>query len=124
MEDLFFNLLLSLNIDWFRVYKHSQYSAGAIYLVILNLPRSERYKEENVILAGIIPGPKEPKDHVNTFLFPIVEDLIHLYEGNSSSLLGFTTIRATLGCVVCDLQATRKVCSFTILMVLLVALSA
>ena len=43
------NLCLSLNIDWFRVYEHSPYSAGSIYVVILNLPQSERYKEENVI---------------------------------------------------------------------------
>ena len=57
------NLCLSINVDcdWFKVYDHSQYSAGPIYLVILNLPRHERYKDENVILAGIIPGPKEPK---------------------------------------------------------------
>ena len=26
------------------------------------MPREERYKIENVILAGIIPGPKEPKN--------------------------------------------------------------
>lgn len=68
------NLCLSLNIDWFRVYEDSPYSAGPIYLVILNLPRSERYKEENIILAGIIPGPKEPREHVNSFLFPLVQD--------------------------------------------------
>lgn len=110
------NLCLCLNIDWFRVYKHSQYSAGPIYVVILNLPRNERYKEENVILAGIIPGPKEPKQHINTFLFPLVQDLRKLYQGitfqNPSSCLGFTTIRATLGCITCDLPATRKVCGF------------
>ncbi len=62
------NLCLSLNIDWFKVYEHSKYSAGPIYLVILNLPRHERYKDENVILTGIIPGPKEPKHNINTFL--------------------------------------------------------
>lgn len=111
------NLCLSLNVDWFRVYKHSPYSAGPIYLVILNLPRHERYKEENIILAGIIPGPKEPKEHINTFLSPLVQDLQRLYEGvtfkNPSSLLNITiTIRATLGCIVCDLPATRKVCGF------------
>ena len=110
------NLCLSLNIDWFRVYEDSPYSAGPIYLAILNLPRSERYKEENIILAGIIPGPKEPKQHINSLLLPLVQDLKKLYQGvtfqNPSSCLGFTTIRATLGCVTCDLPATRKVCGF------------
>ena len=110
------NLCLSLNVDWFRVYDDSLYSVGPIYAVILNLPRSERYKEENVILAGIIPGPKEPKLNINSFLLPFIRDLNKLYQGvtfqNPSSRLGFTTIRATLGCVACDLPATRKLCGF------------
>ena len=110
------NLCLSFNVDWFKVYDHSQYSAGPIYLVILNLPRHERYKDENVILAGIIPGPKEPKHNINTFLAPLVKDMQRLYKGitvqNSSSISGFTTICCIIGCVVCDLPATRKVCGF------------
>ena len=110
------NLCLSLNIDWFRLYEHSPYSAGAIYLVALNLPRNERFKEENVILAGIIPGPNEPK-RINPFLSPLVDDLTLLYNGisfkNSSSFLGLTSIRATLACITCDLPATRKVCGFS-----------
>ena len=48
------NLCLGLNIDWFRLYEHSPYSAGAMYLVVLNLPRNERFKEENVLLPGSI----------------------------------------------------------------------
>ena len=109
------NLVLSINIDWFRVYEQSQYSAGPIYLVILNLPRNEWYKDENIILTGIIPGPKEPKC-VNSFLTPLVQDIQKLYDGitfpNPASLSGFTTILRVLGCVVCDLPATWKVCGF------------
>ena len=56
------SLGLILNVDWFNPYKHIQYSVGMIYLVIGNLPRSERYKLENVILVGVIPGPNEPKN--------------------------------------------------------------
>ena len=52
-----------------------KYSVGVIYLVILNLPREERYKLENIIVVGIIPGPKEPKKNVNSFLVPLMEDL-------------------------------------------------
>ena len=111
------NLCLSLNIDWFNPFKETPYSVGAIYLVVLNLPRNERFKEENVILVGTIPGPNEPKQHVNTFLSPLVQDLQMLYDGitfqNPSTILGYTTIRATLACIVCDLPATRKVCGFS-----------
>ncbi len=84
--------------------------------MILNLPRHERYKDENVKLAGIIPGPKEPKHNINTFLAPLVKGINTLYDGvtfqNSSSIAGYTTIRSVIGCVVCDLPAARKVCGF------------
>lgn len=53
------NYGLMLNVDWFQPFKHTIYSVGVIYLVIMNLPRSERFKPENVILVGLIPGPNE-----------------------------------------------------------------
>ena len=87
-----------------------------MYLVIQNLPCSERYKFENVILVGMIPGPKEPKRDINTYLGPLVDDLKVLFEGitfkNSNSLFGSTTLRALLTCIGSDLPATRKVCGF------------
>ena len=55
------HLGLMLNCDWFQLYHQTQYSVGVIYLVVLNLPRDIRFRPENVIIAGIIPGPKEPK---------------------------------------------------------------
>ena len=54
------NLTLMMNVDWFQPFKHSPYSVGVIYLALMNLPCSERYKRENIIVAGIIPGPGEP----------------------------------------------------------------
>jgi len=68
------NIALSLNVDWFNPYVHTQYSIGAIYLTIFNLPRSERYKIENTIIAGLIPGPGEPK-RIHEFLKPVVDQL-------------------------------------------------
>ena len=63
-----FNFALSLNVDWFQPFKHVSNSIGVIYLSILNLPRTERYKPENIILCGIIPGPVEPKETINSYL--------------------------------------------------------
>lgn len=54
------NLGLMMNIDWFSPFSRTKTSIGAIYLVIVNLPREERFKKENMILVGVIPGPKEP----------------------------------------------------------------
>ena len=110
------NLCLMLNVDWFNPYDETSYSAVVMYFVIQNLPRSERYKMENIILAGIIPGPREPKKHINTYLSPLLNDLKRLYAGvvmqNSSSFCGTTLVRAIVSCISCDLPATRKVCGF------------
>ena len=72
---------LMLNIDWFQPYKYSQYSIGAVYLVIMNLPRKHRFLRENILLCGILPGPKEPRLHINQFLKPLVDDLLTLLSG-------------------------------------------
>ena len=63
-------LALMMNVDWFQPYDCEQYSVGAIYLLVMNLPRSERFKRENVILFGLIPGPHEPSLSINSFLKP------------------------------------------------------
>ena len=73
------NYGLMLNFDFFQPMKHRKdYSVGVLYLVILNLPRAERFKWENVIVVGIIPamGHDEPKT-LNTFLKPAVSELKH-----------------------------------------------
>ena len=108
------NLALLLNMDFFQPFKHVKgYSVGAIYCVILNLPRSVRYLRKNVILIGLIPGPKEPDHDINTFLNPFVEELnmfwkgVEMYDGGHKTL-----IRCALLCVACDLPAGRKVCGF------------
>ena len=56
-----------LHLYWFQPYTHTQTSIGVIYLTVLNLPRYLRYKRENVILVGIIPGPNEPKGQLIPF---------------------------------------------------------
>ncbi|XP_073672238.1 uncharacterized protein [Paramisgurnus dabryanus] len=43
------NFALMMNVDWYQPFKNSPYSVGVIYLAILNLPREEHFKEENII---------------------------------------------------------------------------
>lgn len=62
-----YSLAVTLNLDWFQPFSHVNYSVGVIYMVILNLPREERYKVENIVLVSVIPGPKEPKLTINFF---------------------------------------------------------
>ena len=106
---------LILNVYWFQPFKRrSDYSVGVIYFVIINLPRSERFKFESVILGGIIPSlESEPKLH--TFLEPCVDELNGLWKGvRMSTSLSFVPLRvvAALLCVAADIPATRKACGF------------
>ena len=77
------NIAFMLNIDWFQPFKHRAYSIGVMYLVFMNLPCSIRYKRENIVLLGLIPGPSEPPLHINSYLTPHVADLLSLWKGVS-----------------------------------------
>lgn len=105
------NFALMMNVDWYQPFKNSPYSVGVIYLAILNLPREERFKQENIILVGVIPGPKEPKNNINTYLDPLVDELRELWDGVpifDSSFLGCQVYRAALLCLSSDIPASRK----------------
>lgn len=80
----------------------------------MNLPRNERFLQENVILTGVIPGPKDPHMHINSFLAPLVEDLNRLWKGVQMVLPNnlSVVVRGALLCVGCDIPAARKVCGF------------
>lgn len=109
-----YNYAFSINIDWYQPFKRTQHSTGVIYLSVQNLPRSERFKRENIILVGIIPGPHEPSKTVNSFLYPLVEELKNLWTGIVMSIPQNipVVVRAMLICVACDIPAARKVCGF------------
>ncbi|EJD32660.1 hypothetical protein AURDEDRAFT_45361, partial [Auricularia subglabra TFB-10046 SS5] len=48
----------------------------------LNLPLHLRYREENLYLAGIVPGPNAPSlDQLNHLLVPLVDDFCTAWEG-------------------------------------------
>ena len=106
---------LMMNIDWFNPCKHTEYSLGAIYLTFMNLPRKLRFRQENVMLIGLIPGPKEPKKDINPFLVPLIKELLSLLHGVEiyiESLSKSVLVRCALLCVACDIPASRKVCRF------------
>ncbi|ETW81181.1 hypothetical protein HETIRDRAFT_169935 [Heterobasidion irregulare TC 32-1] len=54
-------LLFSININWFSLTKHlCAYSTSAIYVTILNNPRSKHFLAQETLLYCVIPGPHEP----------------------------------------------------------------
>ena len=108
------NFAFQLNVDRFRPYKHTQHSEGAIYITVMNLPRRERFLQENIMLVGVIPGPSEPSLHINTFLDPLVAELKQLWKGviMRNDMDSPILVRAALLCCSCDIPAARKVCGF------------
>ena len=107
--------LLTLNVDWFEPYERGVYSVGAIYLTVQNLPRNERYRPQNIIILGILPGPKEPKKTINSYLTPLVLELKEAWDKGFDvlSVEGIpVNVKLALSCVTCDIPVSRKVCDF------------
>ena len=103
------NIGFMMNFDFFDPYENSKYSLGVIYLVVVNLPREERYKWENIIIVGIIPGPEEPKNDINPFLKPMVQELLSYWNGVILEENGVPChYRFALILLSSDIPATRK----------------
>jgi len=75
-------LVWSLLVDWFNPHRNKtsgkKKSVGSVTMGLLNLPPSLQYKAENIYLAGIIPGPREPAlNEINHFLCPVTSSYHH-----------------------------------------------
>jgi len=111
--------VFGLSVDAFNPFLNKQAgkkaSSTAIYMVCLNLPPSIRYKAENMYLAGIIPGPREPSlTQINHLLEPLVEELLEFWTpgvwfNRTPRWEHGRIIKAALVPLVCDLKAARQV---------------
>jgi hypothetical protein len=91
---------LQLSLDWFRAYARSQYSVGAIYVSIVNLPRDQRYRRHNIHTLGVLPGPQQQP--LDSYLTVIVKELLTLWRR------GVNGYRVRLLIVSGDLPAVKK----------------
>lgn len=78
---------------------------------------AHRYRVANLLLSGIMPGPKEQDpDQVQRFIRIFVNELIRLWE--SGFIMGTPKypegrlIRVILVCVICDKPAAHKLGGF------------
>jgi hypothetical protein len=122
MSDNFFrpekadtHLGLIINMDWFQPYDGTIYSTGVLYAAICNLPRDIRFKRENLLILGLLPGPNEVSLHkINHYLAPIVDELELLWGGVTLNKTYESqegkNIRTALILVSCDIPAARKIC--------------
>ena len=77
----------------------------------LNLPPSIRSKRRNMLLVGFTPGPNNPKD-LDSFLWPLVEEMISLHDGIQGSwnagVEEYFTLRAYITIVTADMPGREK----------------
>ncbi|KAG1849038.1 hypothetical protein F4604DRAFT_1935130 [Suillus subluteus] len=78
-------LSMTINIDWFGITDNRPHSARAIYISFNNLHHAVRYLTQNVHLAMVIPGPKEPSlEQLNHCLEPLCTELHTIYKDTPS----------------------------------------
>ena len=100
-----YNVGLQLNLDWLEPHKSAQYSLGAIYLVILNLPRDIRYKRENIILVATLPDSSEHVGTTSRLVLPMVQQLIRLWDGEEEVIPGSGgELRCSRLLLICQLE--------------------
>ncbi|KAK3913127.1 U1 small nuclear ribonucleoprotein C [Frankliniella fusca] len=100
-----FDLTVTWNSDGVSLYESSNFDIWPFYFVINELPPSERYKTENMLLAGIWGSKDHP--HPNIFLHPIVDQMKIMKSGVSveDDAGGNFTVHVYVLCGTCDLPA-------------------
>jgi Transposase family tnp2 len=107
----------TLNIDFFNIegmkVRGASTSCGIVSMVCLNLPFEIRYNPENIFIAGIIPGPRQPSlTDLNHYVKPLIDDLVVSwdqgvrYSRTALHSTGRTTHSAIIAAVM-DLPAAR-----------------
>lgn len=113
--------VFALHVDFFNPEGMNLHGAntscGIISMACLNLPSEIRYKPENMYIAGIIPGPKQPSlEKLNHYIRPLVDDMVDAWERGIkfSKTARYATGRLTRSAIalaVCDLPAARHLAS-------------
>ena len=105
----------SLHIDFFNPQGMTVWgastSSGIISMACLNLPLDMRYKPENMYLAGIIPGPKQPSlENLNHYIHPLIAQLAISWKqgvrySRTANHPGGRVTQSAIVLAVCDLPA-------------------
>ncbi|QRV99729.1 Transposase family Tnp2 protein [Ceratobasidium sp. AG-Ba] len=80
------DLALGLSTDGFTLFKRRRRGLSTAWPLIFinyNLHPKYRVRLENIICVGVIPGPRQCKD-LNSFLAPVLEELLQLEQGVDS----------------------------------------
>ena len=77
------DIALGVSMDGVSVFKKRSKTCLPLLLFNYNLPPDTRFHMNNIIPAGIIPGPKKPVD-MDSFLHPLVQELVQLEIGTTA----------------------------------------
>jgi len=106
------NISLAFCTDGINPWKKSQYSMWPLFATVLNFSPDMRDKPENMILLGLVPGPKSPK-RMNTFLRPVVDELLGYGESGLDTFDAHTNtvfnMRVRMALFIADYPASSKV---------------
>ena len=110
-------IALACSIDWFNPLHNKaggkSVSTGVIAFTILNLPPAIRNRPENIYVAAIIPGPKEPPgEKINQYLSKVLDVFLKAWEQGSTlrrSDASELLVRTIIAVLIADLPASRKV---------------
>jgi hypothetical protein len=84
LEHLFFSgrrdVGLGFSTDGYSPHKRKAKTAWPLVIYNYNLPPEERFQDANIIVLGVIPGPKKPHDF-DSFAWPMVEEMLALAVG-------------------------------------------
>jgi hypothetical protein len=77
------DIALGFATDGFAPFKKRKHTAWILLIFNYNLPPDQRFQKDNILCAGIIPGPKKPWD-ADSFIYPLVRELLELAVGVSA----------------------------------------
>ncbi len=77
------DIALGFATDGFAPFKKRKHTAWILLIFNYNLPPDQRFQKDNILCAGIIPGPKKPWD-ADSFIYPLVRELLELANGMST----------------------------------------
>jgi hypothetical protein len=91
----------------------STHSICPIVLTILNIPPWLCNKQKYIIMLGLMSGPQQPGNNIDTYFRPLVEDLKELWYNNRVQVWdehkhGYFGLKAILFVIVSDSLAIRN----------------
>lgn len=115
------NMVFGFFVEYFNPHgcgAQKSRSHGTILLICFNLPpKKKQYKQENMFLFGVIPGPTEPSfKQTYKLLKPLVAEFQELWNGifltSTSDHPKGRVVRAALWLLIADLPSMEKVDGF------------